>query len=78
LFDYLDNFCTAYLNNILIYSDDPFEYEIHIRLVRQKLHNTGLQADIKKYEFNITRTKYLNFIISTNGISVDLEKVSII
>jgi hypothetical protein len=78
LFDYLDDFYTTYLNNILIYSDDPLEYEIYIRLVLQKLRDTSLQADIKKYEFNITRTKYLGFIILTNSISIDLEKVFII
>jgi hypothetical protein len=78
LFDYLDDFCTAYLDNILIYSDDPLEHETHVRLVLQKLRDIGLQADIKKYEFNITRTKYLGFIILTNSISIDLEKVSIV
>jgi hypothetical protein len=78
LFDYLDDFYIIYLNNILIYSNDPLEHKIYIRLVLQKLYNTGQQADIKKYEFNITRTKYLGFIILTNNISVDLEKIFII
>jgi hypothetical protein len=78
LFDYLDDFCIIYLNNILIYPDDPLEHEIYVRLVLQKLYNISLQADIKKYEFNITRTKYLGFIILINNISIDLEKLSII
>jgi hypothetical protein len=78
LFDYLDDFCTAYLYDILIYSDDPLEHKTHIRLVLQKLRDISLQADIKKYEFNITRIKYLGFIILTNNISVNLEKISII
>jgi hypothetical protein len=29
LFDYLDNFYTAYLNNIFIYSDDSFTVGAH-------------------------------------------------
>ena len=33
LFNYLDNFCTAYLDDILIYSDDPLEHEIHVKKV---------------------------------------------
>jgi hypothetical protein len=78
LFDYLDNFYTVYLDNILIYSDDLFKHEIYIRLVLQKLYNIGLQADIKKYEFNITRTKYLGFIILINNILINLKKVFII
>jgi hypothetical protein len=78
LFDYLDNFYTVYLDNILIYSDDLFKHKIYIRLVLQKLYNIGLQADIKKYEFNITRTKYLGFIILINNILINLKKVFII
>jgi hypothetical protein len=78
LFDYLDDFYTAYLDNILIYSDDPLKHKTYVRLILQKLYDINLQADIKKYEFSITRTKYLGFIISTNNISIDLEKVFII
>jgi hypothetical protein len=33
LFDYLNIFYTAYLDDILIYSDDPLEYKDHIRKV---------------------------------------------
>jgi hypothetical protein len=76
--DYLDNFCFVYLDNIFIYSSDPFKHEIYIRLILQKLYNISLQADIKKYEFSIIRTKYLGFIILTNNILVDLEKVFIV
>jgi hypothetical protein len=78
LFDYLDNFYIIYLNNILIYSDDPIKHEIYIRLILQKLYDISLQVDIKKYKFSITRTKYLGFIISTNNILINLEKISII
>jgi hypothetical protein len=30
LINYLDNFCTAYLDNILIYSENPLEHTKHI------------------------------------------------
>ena len=30
LFDYLDDFCTAYLNDILIYSSNELEHEEHV------------------------------------------------
>jgi hypothetical protein len=33
LFDYLDNFCTVYLDDILIYSDNVLKHEHHIKLV---------------------------------------------
>ena len=78
LFDYLDDFCTAYLDDILIYSDNELEHTEHVCKVLQRLINAGLQADIKKSEFGVTRTKYLGFIISTDSIETDLEKTSAI
>jgi len=74
LFDYLDDFCTAYLDDILIYSDNELEHEEHVKKVLQCLRNAGLQADIKKSEFSVKWTKYLGFIISTDGIETDPEK----
>jgi hypothetical protein len=46
--------------------------------VLEKLRLAGLQADIKKYKFSVTWTKYLGFIISTNGIKVDPSKINVI
>jgi hypothetical protein len=42
LFDYLDMFCTAYLDDILIYSDNELEYTAQVRLVLQRLQEAGL------------------------------------
>jgi hypothetical protein len=78
LFDYLDDFYTAYLDDIFIYSDNVLEYEAQVKKVLQRLREAGLQADINKYEFNITSTKYLGFIIGTDGIRTDPEKIAIV
>ena len=58
LFDYLDKFCTAYLDDILIYSKNLKEHREHVRVVLTKLREAGLQADIQKCEFHVTETKY--------------------
>ena len=42
LFNYFDNFCTAYLNNILIFSENPKDYEGHVRKVLLRLKEAGL------------------------------------
>jgi RNase H-like domain found in reverse transcriptase/Reverse transcriptase (RNA-dependent DNA polymerase) len=78
LFDYLDDFCTAYLDDILIYSDNELEHEHHVKKVLERLRGAGLQIDLKKCEFHVTRTKYLGFIISTDGIEVDPDKISVV
>ena len=78
LFDYLDDFCTAYLDDIMIYSENELEHEEHVHKVLQRLREAGLQADIKKSEFSVKRTKYLGFIISTDGVEADPEKTAAI
>ena len=42
LFEYLDVFYIAYLDNILIYSKDPLEHETHVKLVLERLRAAGL------------------------------------
>src|SRR6266700_777073 len=42
LFDYLDDFCTAYLDNIIIYFKNKLEHQEHVCKVLQWLHKAGL------------------------------------
>ena len=70
LFDYLDD--------ILVYSENELDHQEHVRKVLLRLREAGLQADIKKSEFSVKRTKYLGFYVSTNGIEVDPEKTETI
>lgn len=72
--DYLDIFCTAYLDDILIYSENKSDHIEHERKFSARLHQAGLQVDVRKCEFNETKTRYLGFIISTKGLMVDPEK----
>jgi hypothetical protein len=76
LFSYLNEFCTAYVNNILIFSKDSAKHYEHVIQVLEKLKSAGLQANIKKSEFSVTKTKFLEYIISTKGIAVDPDKIS--
>ena len=76
LLDYLDDFCTVYLDDILIYSENRKEHAAHVKKVLQRLREAGLQVDIKKCEFSVESTRYLGFIVSTDGVSVDPAKVS--
>ncbi len=78
LFDYLDNFYTAYLDNILIFSNNKLEHKHYVRKVLKRLHNASLQINLKKCKFHVTRTKYLGFIISTNSIKVNPDKISVV
>ena len=74
----MDNFCTAYLDNILIYSSDKLEHQGYIQKVLLQLREAGLQVDICKSEFYTQKTKYLEFIVSTDGIKTNPEKTAVI
>ena len=78
LWEYFNRFCTAYLDDILIYSSNLKEHKEHVQLVLAKLCEFGIQADVDKCEFHVTETKYLGLIVSTEEIKMDLAKVAAI
>ena len=75
LHDILDEYCTAYLDDVLVFSKTRTEHRRHVDEVIRRLGAAGLQIDIGKSEFCTTKTKYLGLIISTDGMSMDPEKV---
>ena len=77
LYPVLDYFCTAYLNNILIYSTILKEHQEHVQRVLEALSKVGLYLKLEKWHFHKTRVKYLGLIISADGMQMDLEKVTV-
>jgi hypothetical protein len=75
LSDYLDVFCIAYLDDILIYSDDLEQHHQHVEMVLRRVEEVGLTLKASKCEFQTNKTEYLGYIISPTGIEMDLEKV---
>ena len=67
-----------YLDNVLIYSNNPSKYTKHVQKVIQRLRDVGLYANIKKCDFLVKEVKYLRLIISTKGVRIDPKKIRII
>ena len=65
---YLDVFCTAYIDDILIYSDNLTEHRKHINLVLEALRGADLQLNMDKCEFHKTEVLYLRLIIFIDGV----------
>jgi len=78
LFDFLNVFCTAYMDDILIYSQSQEEHTKHVQMILQRLGEANLQADISKSEFNVTKTKFLGLIVSTEGIEINPDKIKVV
>ena len=72
---FLDQFCMAFLDDILIYSDTLEEHCIHVRCVLQVLKGAGLTLKPEKCEFHKSSSKFLEVIISQDGVKMDPRKV---
>jgi len=75
---YLDDFCTALLEDIIIHSHTLKEHKERVYKVLQALSQAGLHLKPKKCHFHEQEVKYLGFIITTKEIRMDPEKVSCI
>ena len=75
---YLDQFCTTYLDDVLVYSENLEEHTTHVRLVLELLQKASLQVKPQKCEFDKTTTEYLGVIITLNGLQMDPKKVSVV
>ena len=76
--EYQDLFCTAYLDDILIYSRTRAERTRHVQMVLEKLREARLYAKLEKCEFSVSETKFLGVIIGRDGMRMDPDKVQTI
>ena len=78
LFEYLNDFCAVYLDDILIYSKTLKEHKKQVNKVLDKLIEAGLQVDIEKSEFYVQETAFLGVIVGINGVRMDPKKIQAI
>ena len=67
-----------YLDDILIFGKDLAEHRRQVRHVLQRLREHRLFLKPEKCEFYQTKIKYLGFVISEEGISMDPRKIAVI
>ena len=76
--EYLDVFCVAYMDDIVVYSENEAEHTQHVRKVLAKLLQHGLYVKLEKCEFGVTEINFVGFQVSTRGIAMEEGKVSAI
>jgi hypothetical protein len=76
--EYLDVFCTTYLNHILIYNRIREEHLSYVRKMLESLRQAGLYAKIQKCEFFKNETIFLGVIVGRNKIRMNPKKIEII
>ena len=76
---YLDTFVIVFLDDILVYTNGTLQEHIsQVRLVLQELLANGIHCKAEKCEFHAQKISFLGYIVSTEGISMDPDRVATI
>ncbi len=78
LWNFLNDFCQAYLNDILIYSKIQKKHRQHVKMILNHLWDADLQIDIRKCEFNVEETIFLKIIVFKQDLYMNSIKVKAI
>ncbi len=78
LWNFLNDFCQVYLDDILIYSKTRKKHRDHVKLVLRRLREAELQMNFRKCKFDVEETVFLEVIVSELGLRMNLSKVTVI
>jgi len=76
--DLLDVCVVIYLDDILIYSNNLTSHKDHVKEVLRRLRDNGLYASPSKCTFHQRQVEFLGFVLSLEGIKMDMKKVQTI
>lgn len=65
----------VFFYDILVYSANEKEHEIHLAMVLQTLEENQLLANLMKCEIGIPEVAYLGHKVSGDGVVADFEKI---
>ena len=68
---YLNVFVMTYLNDILIFSENPEEHVEHVRTVLKICQRHSLLLKLSKCEFEVTKIEFLRHVIILERIKID-------
>ena len=76
--DMIDISVVVYLDDILVYSNNPEQHSAHVREVLTQLRRNRLYARANKCEFHCNSYKYLGYMLSPDGLTMAQNKIQAI
>jgi transposase InsO family protein len=73
-----ENWCQIYMDDIIIFSRDMREHEMHLRTLLQRLRNFGLKVSEEKSHLFEEEVKFMGHIVSKCGVRPNPEKIEAI
>ena len=78
LTELLNDFCVVYLNDILIFFVEKTDHVNHMKQILERLRKFKLYASLKKCKFFITKVNFLEFVVFTKNVLMNLSRINII
>ena len=75
---YIGKFCVVYFDDILVYSRSLDDHLKHLRAMLDVLRKETLYANLKKCTFCSNKVIFLGFVVISQGLEVDQDKVKAI
>ena len=68
--DMSDVFVVVFLDDVLVFSENEADHDMHVRMVRQRLRDADLCLKLEKCVFDATEVEFLGYVVSHNGVSM--------
>ena len=78
LYNHLNEFVIAYLDDILIYLKNEENHKKQIKKVLKRFQEKNLYLKSEKYKFYKQQVKYLKYIVTTKKLKMNSEKIKAI
>src|SRR5436190_5760273 len=75
LYDHLNKFVIAYLDNILIYLKNKENHEKQIKKILRRFQKKNLYLKLKKCEFHKQQVEYLEHIVMIEELEMNSKKI---
>lgn len=76
--NHLNEFVTAYMDDIIVYSRTLEEHKQHVKWVLEQLDKHDLRVELEKCEFHTQETDFLGYVIRPDEIKMSPDKIKAI